>query len=454
MKANPNQAHSSTIPLTTLQLLAFGAPLAATWFMMALEGPFLSALIARLDNPKVNLAAFGVALSLAILVEAPVIHMLSASNALVHDRRSYQKLMHFLHTVNLSITAIMVLLTATPLFWWLATEVIGLPENVAHLSHVGLVLFTPWPAAIGYRRFYQGILIRHDMTRKVAWGTVIRILTVIATGFIVYTRFQLPGVYVAAISMSTGVTAEALATRFMARKLLAEVNSRTTDASMRTPLTTPRIIAFYTPLALTAIIALCTQPIMSFFLGHAPDALDSLAILPVVNAFMFLFNGIAISTQEVVVARYGNHPLEDLRIRNITLVLATALSGLMFLVAFTPLVGGWYRTVSGLSEELAAFAMWPTRIIAIVPALTVWISRQRGILVNRGQTRPIGVATGIEVATIVIALAFFIHGEAWSGAIAAATALVMGKIVDNFYMFPWVLRFERKSRKGLHTLSC
>jgi hypothetical protein len=34
-------------------------PLALSWFLMALELPALSAVIARLPNPKINLAAYG-----------------------------------------------------------------------------------------------------------------------------------------------------------------------------------------------------------------------------------------------------------------------------------------------------------------------------------------------------------------------------------------------------------
>jgi hypothetical protein len=32
------------------------------------------------------------------------------------------------------------------------------PENVAKLAHTALIIFLPWAASIGYRRFYQGIL--------------------------------------------------------------------------------------------------------------------------------------------------------------------------------------------------------------------------------------------------------------------------------------------------------
>ena len=44
----------------------FWFPLALTWLMMAAEGPFLAAIIARLHDPKSNLAAWGVAFGYAL----------------------------------------------------------------------------------------------------------------------------------------------------------------------------------------------------------------------------------------------------------------------------------------------------------------------------------------------------------------------------------------------------
>ncbi len=68
--------------LTYKKIFFFWIPLAATWLMMAIEGPFLAAIIARLANPKFNLAAYGVAFSFAVFIEAPIIMIMSASTAL------------------------------------------------------------------------------------------------------------------------------------------------------------------------------------------------------------------------------------------------------------------------------------------------------------------------------------------------------------------------------------
>ena len=50
-------------------------PLAASWLLMGMEVPALSAVIARLPDPEINLAAYGgVVFPLALLVESPIIN--------------------------------------------------------------------------------------------------------------------------------------------------------------------------------------------------------------------------------------------------------------------------------------------------------------------------------------------------------------------------------------------
>jgi hypothetical protein len=128
--------------------------------MMAAEGPFLAAVIARLGEPKFNLAAFGVAFSFAMILQSPVIMIMTAATALARDRVSFRRLRLFAYGLSGAVTALMLVVALPPVFDWIAHRLIGLPEPVALLCHPALVLLLPWPAAIGYRRLYQGVLIR------------------------------------------------------------------------------------------------------------------------------------------------------------------------------------------------------------------------------------------------------------------------------------------------------
>ena len=74
------------------KILIFWIPLAASWLTMSLEGPYLAAIIARMGQPKYNLAAYGIAFSLALIIEAPIIMIMSASTALVSNNHMYKKI--------------------------------------------------------------------------------------------------------------------------------------------------------------------------------------------------------------------------------------------------------------------------------------------------------------------------------------------------------------------------
>ncbi|HCW92508.1 MAG TPA: hypothetical protein DHM44_02380, partial [Flexistipes sinusarabici] len=77
------------------------------------------------------------------------------------------------------------------------------------------------PAAIGFRRFYQGILIRSGLTRIVAYTTVFRLVFMGITAVTLFNITNLKGAYVGTIALSTGVIAEALAAYFLAQSSIS-----------------------------------------------------------------------------------------------------------------------------------------------------------------------------------------------------------------------------------------
>jgi hypothetical protein len=91
---------TTSTPIRQRDILRFWMPLASTWLMMSFEGPFLAALIARLPDPRYNLAAHGVAFAMAIIIEAPVIMMMGAATALVDGRIPYLRLRRFTMVLN------------------------------------------------------------------------------------------------------------------------------------------------------------------------------------------------------------------------------------------------------------------------------------------------------------------------------------------------------------------
>jgi hypothetical protein len=302
------------------------------------------------------------------------------------------------------------------------------------LTYLATALLVPWPAAIGYRRFYQGVLVRHKLTRRVAYGTVVRLTSMTAVASLLGAFSPLPGVCVGAAALSGGVLMEAMATRLMARGVVRGLLNGTLSHGGMPPLTTGRVVWFYYPLALTSILSFGINPLLSFFLGHGRLPIESLAVLPVVMSLMFLFRSGGIAYQEVSIALLGDRGehFEPLA------AFARKLGGLVTLglavVAFTPLATLWFQRLSGLSAELAALAVLPIRILTLMPALEVLLSLERGVLVHAHRTRRITWATAVEVATVVGVLLVGVAGFDLVGVVAASAGLLLGRVASTGFL--------------------
>ncbi len=409
------------------QIFRFWLPLAATWLMMSVEGPFLAAIIARLAAEKVNLAAYGVAFAFALIAESPVIMLMSASTALCRDRESYRKLRNFSLILSMGVTLALAIFLLPPIFNLVILRLIGLPAEIANLIHTSLLFLLPWPGAIGIRRFYQGILIVRHQTKRIAVSTLARLITMSGSALILFFYSSLPGATIGAISLAGGVVAEALLTRYLARHAITEVLQ--TEPESEQQLGYREIWDYYLPLALTPFIALSIHPLVTFFLGKSRDPLESLAVMPVIYGLTFVFRAIGLSYQEVAIALLGENRNNYLKVRNFAVILGISTSACLSLIAFTPLSQIWFRDLSGLNDLLTNFATLPLQIMAIFPALTVLICFQRSVLIVTRVTNPISIATAIEAVGIFSVLLIAMLYFPLPGVVAASIAYVIGRLL-------------------------
>jgi Na+-driven multidrug efflux pump len=435
-----------TEKLTYRKIFLFWGPLALTWLMMAFEQPVLIAFIARLNDAKFNLAAFGIAGSFAMLIEAPIIMLMSASTALVTGRNSYRKLKRFTDILNAGITSIQLIFLIPPVFNFIVIRLMEVPEDVARIAHIALVIFLPWAASIGYRRFYQGILIRNKLTRRITYGTIVRLTVIIIMGLLLYLA-GIRGAYVGAGAMSLAVLLEAIATRIMVsatlKTLIQREDTENGNLSLRS------ITKFYYPLAITSILSLGVHPFVTFFLGRSYMAVESLAVLPVVSSLVFIFRSLGLSYQEVNIALIGKEKQNYTILRNFAGYIGILVTVLISVLAFTPLADFWFVDFSGLNTELADLSYLPLKIMIILPALTVLLNFQRSSLIINGATGPISIATAIELLGIVVVLLVCVVFLDLTGVVAASIAFIAGKGLSNIYLTPK----QEAAAKGWNTPS-
>ena len=402
-------------------------PLAVSWLLMAVELPALSAVVARLADPEINLAAYGgVVFPVSLIIESPIIMLLSASTALSKDWDSYLKLNRFMMRAGALLTALHVLVAFTPLYYVVVVGLIGAPTEIIEPARMGLMIMTPWTWSIAYRRFNQGVLIRFGHSRAVGFGTLVRLSAdglVLAIG---YLTGVIPGILVAASAVTTGVVSEAIYAGLRVRPVLRDQLRQT--APIEPPLTFRTFLDFYAPLAMTSLLNLLVQPIGSAALSRMPDALESLAVWPVVSGLVFMPRSLGFAYNEVVVAML-DEPRAVYNLRRFTALLATLTTALLLIIAATPLAGLWFGRVSALPPPLATLAHWGLWIALPIPGLTVLQSWYQGTLVHSRRTRDIAEAMAIFLLTTI---AILWAGVAWGqvagsyiGLVAFGTSLLM-----------------------------
>ena len=175
---------------------------------------------------------------------------------------------------------------------------------------------------------------------------------------------------------------------------------------------------------------------MTFFLGRSTMAVESLAVLPVVNSLVFIFRSLGLSYQEVVIALIGKEKQNYSMLRNYAVRLGIIVTVLISVIAFTPLADLWFTDISGLDGELAGLSYLPLQIMILLPALTVLLNFQRSLFVVNGTTGPISAATAVELVGIIAVLLVCVIILGMVGVVAASIAFVAGKGMSTFYLLP------------------
>ncbi|MEM6431808.1 MAG: hypothetical protein AAF708_21405 [Deinococcota bacterium] len=385
------------------RIYAIWWPLALSWVFMGLEQPLVSAVMARLAEPTVQLAALGgVVFPLALIIESPIIMLLAAATALTDHKQAYTRMYTFMMWTCGIITVLHALLAFTPLFDVVVVQWMRPPEEIIAPARVGLMMLLPWTWSIGYRRFHQGVLIRYGSSNVVSIGTALRLLgNLLGMGSGVV--LGQPGIVVATLGISCGVLTEAVFIGLRARPI---IKHRIRDAAHTDEyLLWPYFRRFYIPLALTSFVLLFSQPLGAFALNRMPNPLTSNAVWPVLGSFIFLFRSMGFAYNEVVVTALKENVASFDDLRRFALMLSTALTGLLVMLALTPLARGYFERVVSLPDELISIAVAAFVYCIFWPAVSCLRNLYQGLIVAKGTTRH--VTESVVVSLVVSAVLLF-----------------------------------------------
>lgn len=378
-------------------------PLALSFTLMMLESPVTNAALARFKDPSVQIAGFGVALGLSLLIESPVIMLLATAIALVQGRESFFAVLRFVLTLMTSLTLLTALIAFTPLYDLIALRVLGLPVRVADAGQGAMQVMLLWTAAIGWRRFLQGVLVRYGRAQLVTWGTAIRLLTIVVVAVTLLRWNGLPGATAGAWIVMAGVLVEAAVATVFALPVLRE---RVLPHRETTPPLTQRAIGrFHLPLAGTTLLTLLVHPLTAAALARLPQPEIAIAAWQVVFGSLLAVRSWGFALQEVSVAALQQGvPMRALTQFTHKVAWGTTLA--LALVAFTPLAGLFTERLLALNASLASAVMFGLQVCLLLPAMTTYGSCLRGVRIHAKQTAVVywGMALNLLVSTGGLAL--------------------------------------------------
>jgi hypothetical protein len=353
---------------------------------MTAELTVLSAFVARMPDPAVQLAAWGVVFALSTLIQAPSTSLLPTGTALARDVPSFRSLARYAGGILLVLTLVHLLVAATPLYGVVVRGAMGVPEEVAQQGRLALLTMLPWSFGTGVRRFLQGVMIRHGRPRVVIIGSMLRLAVGAAVMAVGSAASWLPGARLAAFAIIVAVLTE------MAYNVLM-------------------FFGFYAPLVLVTVLTMFVQTLVTVVLGRMPRPLESLAVWPVLNSFLVMLQGPGLAYTEVSISLL-DRPGARAMLGRVAFVASAALTGLLAVLALTPLSRLWFGSVSGLTGEYLDLAVAGLWLALLVPGLRLVGSWYQGLIIHARRT--LAILESVVVFLVVGALVLG-AGVVWGG---------------------------------------
>jgi len=394
---------------------------------MAIEAPIALSVISRMANAEISTAAFQPLMALALWIESPVIDLLTTATTLGKDRQHYHQLSRFVLKVMLWVTVVHTLVAATPLYWVVTEQIIGLKPAIAETARTGLILMIPWSAFIGWRRYLQGLMIRNGQTRLIGFGTAVRMTTMGVVAGTLYFLSNLESIPIVAAALVCGVGAEAAFAHWASRRTIQ--NDLDFDDPTLKPLTQKSIFKFHVPLTLTTMVTLLGQPLVSAALARSPSSTLALASFQVASAIIWLHRTVVFALPEVVITLYRDEQSME-KLRRFCIYIGFATTAVMAFTAFTNLDSFIFKRVLGeTNEDVVHMAHLALKLSCFLPMIGALQSYLRGTLAAHHLT--VSRLTAIAISMVCL-IGMLILGVAlqWEGVVTSSVALTTAMLAE------------------------
>ncbi len=402
---------------------------------MALVDPLVITTLAHLPEARTNIAAVGVARAVAVFFESPIIMVLHASNTLAPSLVSRRAMARFTTVALCLLSALLAALTVPPVFAVVAEHVFGVPDGIAGPARLTLVLLILWPAAIGWRRFFQGLLIhdgRADVIARASVGRLLAVAAVLVCGF--YSRMS--GWTLAGSALMAGLIVEGAWVTVAAWRSGA-LHSPAIQAMPGLPGDIRGVWTFYWPLANSMLVVWGGRALLLGVVARANDGGIAVPAWLAAWGFILVVANATRMVQQVIIRNRGDN---ERVLLSFALTVGLAASLVLLLVASTTPGVEAIAAYVGQDDDLLAGIRPVILLGSAIPILVALQNALQGFLIREGHTKRVNTATWLGTAVLLSSAALAIE-MGLSGAMAAGAAMLSALLMENV----WLSAAKRKS---------
>lgn len=416
-------------PQTLRSLWAQFLPLSVSDVTMMAGDPLITGTLTHLPDARLNLAAVGVAKAVAVFFESPIIMILHASNVLGASAASRRALWRFVLVAAGVLMAALALLSQPGCFGLVGPWALGVHGAVAERGREVLLLMVAWPAAIAWRRYFQGLLIRAGRSQAVARAGVVRLAAVVAIlagGLAVHAA----GYWLAGVALVAGILVEAGVVTWAARRMPADALPPF-DTVPGLPVDGPGVWRFYWPLANSMLVVWGGRAVLVALVARAVDAPIALAAWPAAWGFVLLVANATRMVQQVII-RNRDQVADGLLVQFAFSVGATC-SLVLLGIAATPPGRMLLAAFVGQDAALLAGVQPVVLLCSVVPLIVALQNAVQGFLIGEGRTGRVNAATWVGTA-VLLSTALTGTALGLAGATAAAVAMIASLAAESCWL--------------------
>jgi progressive ankylosis protein len=170
----------------------------------------INVFVGRLSNPDLNLAAFGVARGLLMLMMSPLRNLAQTAQALTRNRADLRAMLRFARRTIVAFVAAILLLFYTPLRGVILGRVLGLAPSLQAAVEPAVLIFAVTPPLWALGALYRGLLAGARQTGVLAFTGALRLAAVLVFSSVCLAWPQANGAVVGVAALAGAFAAEVL----------------------------------------------------------------------------------------------------------------------------------------------------------------------------------------------------------------------------------------------------